>query len=399
MDTNSKRRFMEEHSGILYEMTNITENVKDYRLAEPNDGLTLALFSTGKKLRVIKTLMAALEADKELALRWTLFIRDHKTGYGLGERYLFRLMLNWMAKDASKKYITFKYLKLVVNKFGRWDDIFVLLGTEYEDMMFTLINETLAKDKEAVDNGRYPSKLAKWLPSENSKKRSGRMFAKAFCKYNKMKPKEYRKMLSKLRAKLDLLETRLTKRDFDNIYYTNYPNRALEIFDRKLLKLDPEKYRLFKRNRFLKYHPHAKDPIDLGRYFDRRIKNKFVNEEEVRNKYKNWALPKLVDGVEQSVPNIKIITEKENSYVAKYIKDILYSNNKKNYDPYIRWSIANKDLKNNFPNIRKTENDYYINGFHRNVFKTKGFFDMNSKSFLDTKSLLLDILSEEVYNI
>ena len=394
MDTNSKHRFMEEHSAILYEMVNITENIKDYRLGEPDGGMLLSLFITGKKLRVIKTLMDALKADKELALRWTLFIRDHKTGYGLGERYIFRLMLNWMAKDVSKKYITFKYLKLIVNKFGRWDDIFVLLGTGYEDMMFTLINETLVKDKEAVDNGKYPSKLAKWLPSENSKKRTGRQFAKAFCKYNNIKPKEYRQMLSKLRAKLDLLETRLTKGDFDNIYYTNYPNKSLLIHNKKLLKLDPEKYRLFKRNRFLKYHPHTKDPIDLGRYFDRRIKNKFVDEEATRNHYKNWRLDN------QAVPNIKIITERENSYVAKYIKELLYSNTTKNYDaPYIRWSIANNHLKNNFPSIRKTETDYYINGFHRNMFKSKGFFDMNSESFLDTNTLLLDILSEEVYNI
>ena len=390
MDTNSKSRFMKEYSDILRNMTNITETIKEYRSNASNCA------------QAINTLMDALEADKELALRWTLFIRDHKTGYGLGERYLFGAMLNHMAKDATKKYITFKYLKLIVNKFGRWDDIFVLLGTEYEDMMFTLINETLAKDKEAVANGRYPSKLAKWLPSENSKKKYGRMFAKAFCKYNKMKPKEYRKMLSNLRAKLDLLETRLTNRNFDNIYYTNYPNRSLAIHDRKLLKLDPEKYRLFKRNRFLKYRPHLKDPIDIGRYFDRRIKNKFVDEEEVRKQYRNWRLDKLIDGKKQIVPNIKLITEKGNSYIRKYIEELLYVNTITDYDaPYIRWNIANNQLKNSFPSIVKIINDncYYINGLHRNMFKTKGFFDLNSESFLDTKVLLLDILSEEVYNI
>lgn len=390
MDTNNKRRFMKEYSDILFEMTRISENIKEFMLNESSHTL------------LIKTLVDALKADKEIALRWTLFIRDHKTGYGLGQRDIFRVMLNYMAKDASNKFITFKYLKLIVNKFGRWDDIFVLLGTEYEDMMFTLINETLAKDKEAVANGRYPSKLAKWLPSENSKKKSGRIFAKAFCKYNKMKPKEYRKMLSNLRAKLDLLETRLTNRNFDNIYYTNYPNRSLAIHDRKLLKLDPEKYRLFKRNRFLKYRPHLKDPIDIGRYFDRRIKNKFVDEEEVRKQYKNWRLDKLIDGKKQIVPNIKLITQKENSYIRKYIEELLYVNTITDYDAaYIKWNISNNQLKNSFPNIAKIINDncYYINGLHRNMFKTKGFFDVNSESFLDTKTLLLDILSEEVYNI
>ena len=402
MDTISKQHFIDEHYGILSQMTEITENIKSYRASKLNNGLMRSLSSITKKYIILKTLHAAIEADKEIALRWTLFIRDHKTGYGLGERYIFREMLRWMAKDASKKYITFKYLKLIVNKFGRWDDIFVLLGTEYEDMMFTLINETLVKDKEAVEAGKYPSKLAKWLPSENSKTKDGRYFVKAYCKYNKMKPRDYRKMLSKLRAKLDLLETRLTKRDFDGIYYTNYPNRALEIHNKKLLKLDPEKFRIFKRNRFLKYHPHHKDPIDLGRYFDRRIKNKFVDEEEVRNRYDNWKLDKLIDGKVQNVPPIKITTDKENSYMVKHLKQFLYSNTNKykNSDtPYIKWYISNNSLKNSFPKIKKTDKEYTMNGFHRNMLKSKGFFDINNKLFFDTTALLLDILSEEVYNI
>ena len=363
------RRFAEEHEDLFKQMGDITQNIKDYRSGN-STGVFRAIGELANEFILAATLKRVLEADKEIGLRWLLFIRDHTSGYGLGERYVFRYMLRWMAQDANKRYINFKLLKLIVNKYGRWDDIFILLGTDYQDMMFTIINETLERDKELVANGKYPSKLAKWLPSVNSKKQSGKDFVKAFCKYNKMKAKDYRKMLSYLRAKLDLLETHLTKKNFDGIYYTNYPNTSLSIHDKLLLKADPDRYKLFKRNRFLKYRPHKHDPIDLARYFDRRIKNIFVDDKEVENYFNSWKLGRRVDDSFQSIPRFK-------------------------------WSIRNNELKNTFPKIVSYEdtNTVHIIGFHRSMFKTDGFFDFYSENFLSLTELFITILSEDVYNI
>lgn len=212
MDKLRVRRFVEEHEDLFNQIGQITQNIKSYR-SGTSTGIFRAIGDLANEFVLAATFKRVLETDKEIAIRWLLFIRDHTTGYGLGERYAFRFLLRWMAQQgANKRYINFRLLKLIANKYGRWDDIFVLLGTEYQDMMFTIINETLERDKELVSNGKYPSKLAKWLPSVNSKKQSGQEFVKDFCKYNKMKAKDYRKMLSHLRSKLDLLETRLTKR-------------------------------------------------------------------------------------------------------------------------------------------------------------------------------------------
>lgn len=397
------RRFAEEHEDLFKQMGDITQNIKDYRSGN-STGVFRAIGELANEFILAATLKRVLEADKEIGLRWLLFIRDHTSGYGLGERYVFRYMLRWMAQDANKRYINFKLLKLIVNKYGRWDDIFVLLGTDYQDMMFTIINETLERDKELVANGKYPSKLAKWLPSVNSKKQSGKDFVKAFCKYNKMKAKDYRKMLSYLRAKLDLLETHLTKKNFDGIYYTNYPNTSLSIHDKLLLKADPDRYKLFKRNRFLKYRPHKHDPIDLARYFDRRIKNIFVDDKEVENYFNSWKLGRRVDDSFQSIPHFEIWTEKENKYIVKCINSLLYSNTKKlqlRSTPRFKWSIRNNELKNTFPKIVSYEdtNIVHIIGFHRSMFKTDGFFDFYSENFLSLTELFITILSEDVYNI
>lgn len=397
------RRFAEDHEDLFKQMISITQDIKQYR-ASKSAGVFRAIGELANEFVLAATLKRVLEADKEIGLRWLLFIRDHTSGYGLGERYVFRYMLRWMAHDANKRYINFKLLKLIVNKYGRWDDIFVLLGTDYQDMMFTIINETLERDKELVANGKYPSKLAKWLPSVNSKKQSGKDFVKAFCKYNKMKAKDYRKMLSHLRSKLDLLETHLTKKNFDGIYYTNYPNTSLSIHDKLLLKADPEKYRLFKRNRFLKYRPHKHDPIDLCKYFDRRIKNIFVDDKEVESYFNSWKLGRRVDDSFQSIPHFEIWTEKENKYIVKCINSLLYSNTKKlqtKSTPRFKWSIRNNELRNNFPEIVSYEdtNVVHIIGYHRSMFKTDGFFDFYSENFLSQIELFITILSEDVYNI
>lgn len=395
------RRFAEEHEDLFKQMGDITQNIKDYRSGN-STGVFRAIGDLANKFILAATLKRVLEADKEIGLRWLLFIRDHTSGYGLGERYVFRYMLRWMAQDANKRYINFKLLKLIVNKYGRWDDIFVLLGTDYQDMMFTIINETLERDKELVSNGKYPSKLAKWLPSVNSKKRSGKDFVKAFCKYNKMKAKDYRKMLSYLRSKLDLLETHLTKKNFDGIYYTNYPNTSLSIHDKLLLKADPDRYKLFKRNRFLKYRPHKHDPIDLARYFDRQIKNIFVDDKEVENYFNSWKLGRRTDDSFQRVPHFDIWTEKENKYIVKCINSLLYTNTKRvNQNIRFKWSIRNNELRNNFPKIVSYEdtNIVHIIGFHRSMFKTDGFFDFYSENFLSPTELFITILSEDVYNI
>ena len=176
----------------------------------------------------------------------------------------------------------------------------------------------------------------------------------------------------------------------------------MSIHDKLLLKADPDRYKLFKRNRFLKYRPHKHDPIDLARYFDRRIKNIFVDDKEVENYFNSWKLGRRTDDSFQRVPHFDIWTEKENKYIVKCINSLLYTNTKRvNQNIRFKWSIRNNELKNNFPKIVSYEdtNIVHIIGFHRSMFKTDGFFDFYSENFLSPTELFITILSEDVYNI
>lgn len=57
--------------------------------------------------------------------------------------------------------------------YGRWDDLYALVGTPVEDKMFYLMKQQLVLDLKS----KTPSLLAKWLKSENTSSHESRQLA------------------------------------------------------------------------------------------------------------------------------------------------------------------------------------------------------------------------------
>ena len=92
-----------------------------------------------------------------------------------------------------------------------------------------------------------PSLLAKWLPSIRTHKQNNKM-AKKLVKLLGMSEKEYRKMLKKLRQKINIVETNLTEKTYDKIDFSHVPSLAMikyrEAFSRNMW----EKFMDYKNN-------------------------------------------------------------------------------------------------------------------------------------------------------
>lgn len=83
-----------------------------------------------------------------LAMKWLFYSRDVLQGAGM--RHLFRVCLNDLAKDEPK--FVEKFIPLVAD-YGRWDDLYCLVGTKCEKPMFTYMKKVFDKDlKEAREN-------------------------------------------------------------------------------------------------------------------------------------------------------------------------------------------------------------------------------------------------------
>lgn len=106
----------------------------------------------------------AYKEDKKTALIWLFYVRDIRGG--LGERRLFRIILLYLAHNY--KEIPMKEFISLIPEYGRYDDLYILLDTEYKEDVLCYIKEQLYKDIRAKEQSQAISLLAKWLPSVNT---------------------------------------------------------------------------------------------------------------------------------------------------------------------------------------------------------------------------------------
>lgn len=124
---------------------------------------TLGAMRTNDEAEIIKTFNLAFAEDKELAMKLLFYIRDIRGGQG--ERRVFRVIMNYLAKN--KPEVVVKNLDNFAF-YGRYDDLLCLLDTPVEREVLGYIYDTLKSDLKSVEQGGAPSLMAKWLPDRKS---------------------------------------------------------------------------------------------------------------------------------------------------------------------------------------------------------------------------------------
>lgn len=202
----------------------------------------LDLFSMGGAFRnhsdeeIAQLFSKAFSENPLLAMKTLFYLRDIKGGQG--ERRFFRVSLKHLAlhnKEALRKNLH------LVPQFGRWDDLWVLLETGLKDDVAKLVKKQLIADKKA----ERPSLLAKWMPSENASSQVTKKNAKILRKAYGVTPKQYRKLLSELRNRINIVETKLTEKNYSDIEYDKLPSRAGLIYRGAFYRNDGERYSEF----------------------------------------------------------------------------------------------------------------------------------------------------------
>lgn len=183
----------------------------------------LDLFAMGAAYRtrsdedVILLFKKAFAENPTYALKCLFYIRDARGGQG--ERRFFRVVMKWLASDNSDAVL--RNLSHIP-EFGRWDDLFVFIGTPIQDEALTMIKHQLALDVQC----KTPSLLAKWMPSENTSSAKTRKNAMVVRKYLGMTSKQYRKVLSALRQRINVLERLMSEGRWEDIEFDKIPSKA-----------------------------------------------------------------------------------------------------------------------------------------------------------------------------
>lgn len=164
----------------------------------------------------------ALEENESLAMKCLFYLRNIRGGQG--ERRFFRVCYYWLAQKYPA--IASRNLKYIP-EFGRWDDLIFLLGAGIDKEIISIIREQLNQDLlNLKDNEKGISLLAKWLPSENTSSKETKLLAKKVRTYLKMNSVRYRKMLSALRKKINVLENLMSHNQWQDIEFDKIPSKA-----------------------------------------------------------------------------------------------------------------------------------------------------------------------------
>ena len=185
---------------------------------------------------ILGDFIKALAEDPVLALKWAFYVGDIREG--LGERRLFRILIKYILQ--SRKDLI-KY----VSEFNRFDSLFVLFDTDAESDMIDFVKNQLSADMKACASGQSVSLLAKWMPSINTSSEQTKALARRFIAALGVNDKQYRKMLSKLRSKIDVTEIKMCSGDWDKIDYQKVPSKANLNYKDAFLRHDEARRREF----------------------------------------------------------------------------------------------------------------------------------------------------------
>ena len=216
--------------------------------------------------KIVDKFVKAFYEDKLLAVKWLMYCRDCREG--VGERRLFRVCMKYLAethRDIAKAVIE------LIPEYGRMDDMQCLLDTDLKDEVISFIKNQLTEDMKNMKENKPISLLAKWLPSQNASSKETKRIANIIRESLGLTPRNYRKMLSKLRSYLNIVETHMSKKEWSEIDYATVPSRANLIYNSAFLRNDEER-----RRKYLESLQKGETKINAGVLFPHDIVHKYM---------------------------------------------------------------------------------------------------------------------------
>ena len=221
----------------------VTENGAATHITTESD--CLDLFATIGALRresdseIVARFVRAYSENRDIAMKLLFFARDIRGG--LGERRVFKVILNWLADNEPQ---TVRKNIAYVAEYGRYDDLLCLMGTACEKEMLNVLKVQFEADFEALKNGGEVSLLAKWLPSVNASSAETVLYAKKIARHFGMSDASYRKALVSLRAHIRIIENNLREKDY-SFDYSKQPSKAMYKYRKAFMRNDAERYNDF----------------------------------------------------------------------------------------------------------------------------------------------------------
>ena len=203
----------------------------------------LDLFGTIGSLREadenrITTLFAeAYAQDKLFATKIAFYARDIRGG--LGERKTFRTIIRYMAEkhpEALRPNLD------LVGVFGRYDDLYELIGTPLEDDMWAAMKKQFEEDLQNLNAGNAISLLAKWIKTADASSSATRKLGILTAQKLGYPVYNFKRIVRSMRKQIGVVESLMSAGRWDEIKYPEVPSRAMMIYRKAFMKHDAERF-------------------------------------------------------------------------------------------------------------------------------------------------------------
>ena len=187
--------------------------------------------------RITRLFSEAYKEDPLFATKIAFYARDVRGG--LGERQTFRILLQYMAKchpEALRPNLD------LIGVYGRYDDLYCLIGTPLEDEMWAAMKRQFEEDRQNLQAGNAISLLAKWIKTADASSANTRKLGIMTARKLGYSVYEFKRLVRAMRKQIGIVEALMSAGRWDEIRYSAVPSRAMMIYRNAFMKHDAERF-------------------------------------------------------------------------------------------------------------------------------------------------------------
>ena len=222
---------------------------------------TIGALRGAEKERINRLFAEAYRQDPLFATKIAFYGRDVRGG--LGERETFRTILREMAmfhQEALRPNLD------LVGVYGRYDDLYCLIGTPLEAEMWKTMKAQFEEDRRNLKDGKSISLLAKWIKTADASSENTRKLGILTAQKLGYDVYTFKRIVRAMRRKIGVTESLMSAGRWDEIQYSAVPSRAMMIYRNAFQKHDEDRYVQFVQKAVTgeeKIHSAALFPYDI----------------------------------------------------------------------------------------------------------------------------------------
>ena len=206
---------------------------------------TIGALRNADETRITTLFEEAYKADPLIATKILFYARDirgDEETSGLGERKVFRVILKYCAKyhpEAIRPNLD------LIGVYGRYDDLYELVGTPLEDEMWVAMKKQFEEDLNNMAKGNAISLLAKWIKTADASSDKTRKLGILTAQKLGYDVYNFKRIVRAMRKQIGIVEALMSTGRWDEIKYSEVPSRAMMIYRNAFKKHDEERFNQF----------------------------------------------------------------------------------------------------------------------------------------------------------